>query len=308
MSLRLAAAAWKLRRIRGDRADSAYFGHLHDLVSAAHDEGAEVIVLPELHVLELISLERELHERNVPKYLIQYADAIEEWIKRISDLSEMIIVGGSHFKETPEGIKNVCAIGVPGGDVILAEKNNLTRYEREMWGLTNGMGLVRAPRGIGVTVCYDSEFPEAGRALAEAGTLVHCVPAWTETRRGFQRVRWSCLARAIENQTFVVHASLVGQFGYEPVPTSYGSTAIIAPSVEPFAEDAVLRETPINEEGVVVADLDFDALLEARATSEVTNWDDRNVGDWTVVNEPGYEAEAVILFGGSENNANGELN
>jgi len=282
MKLRVAAAAWKIRLARRMRGDSAYFGHLHDLVSAAHDEAAKVLVLPELHVLELLHLEREVSEVNAARYLAQYGAAVEEWIARISDLSEMIIVGGSHFKETPDGIKNVCAIGIPNLPNVIAEKNNLTAYERDVWDIKPGGGLVRLPNDLGVTVCYDVEFPEAGRALAEAGVLVQCVPSWTETQRGHQRVRWSCLARAVENTNFVVHAALVGDLGREPAPTSYGSSAIIAPSVDPFPTEAILRETPLNEEGVIVADLDFEALDQARNLGEVRNWRDRKSGDWHV--------------------------
>lgn len=282
LTLRVAATAWKIRLARRMRGDSAYFGHLHDLISAAHDEGAQVVVLPELHVLELLQLEREVSERNAARYLVQYGKAIEQWISRIADHSEMIIVGGSHFVETPEGIKNVCAIGIPGQGTVIAEKNNLTAYERDVWDIVPGKGLIRLPNGIGVTVCYDCEFPEAGRALSEAGMLVQCVPSWTETQRGFQRVRWSCLARAIENGVFVVHSSLIGDLAREPVPTSYGSAAIIAPSVEPFPMEAILRETPLNEEGVIVADLDFDLLEKARSLGEVRNWQDRKSGTWVV--------------------------
>ena len=279
LKLRVAASAWKIRPARGD---SGYFGHFYDIVSHAHDEGAQVLVVPELHVLELLPLARDLDAWKAAKYLAQYAEAVEGWIKRISDSSGMIIIGGSHFKETTEGIKNVCAIGVPGHDLVFNEKNKLTVYEKQMWQIQEGSGLAKLPRNLGVTVCYDSEFPEAARVLAESGTLIQCVPSWTETQRGFQRVRWCCLARAIENQNFVIHSSLVGELGYEPVPTTYGSSAIIAPSVEPFPVQAVLRETPLNEEGVVLADLDLDLLAEARTQGEVTNWDDRSTVGWKI--------------------------
>jgi predicted amidohydrolase len=279
MIVRVAATAWKVRQIRGD---GGYFGHLHDLVSGAHDEGADIVVLPELHVLELMTLATEVREHLVPKYLVQYAEAIENWLQRISDSSGMTIVGGSHFKETDLGIKNVCAIAVPHQPLIFAEKNNLTAYEKEMWELEHGEGLSMGPFGLGVTVCYDSEFPEAARQLAEEGMQIQVVPAWTETRQGFQRVRWSCLARAVENQTFVVHSSLLGSIGREPMPESFGSAAIIAPSVEPFPVDAILRETVINEEGIIVADLNFELLEQCRLGGEVTNWEDRHIGEWTV--------------------------
>jgi len=283
LSLRVASVAWKIRRNRGD---AGYFGHWHDLVSEAHDEGAQAVVFPELHLLELLPLAQDVVPHEAAEYLVQYGDAMEEWIGRIADSSGMILVGGSHFKETPDGgIKNVCAIGIPGQGVILQEKNNLTVYERDVWNLAPGRGLARLPQGFGVNVCYDAEFPGAARALAEAGMTILCVPSWTETQRGFQRVRWSCLARAVELGVFVVHASLVGDLGHEPVPSTFGSSMIAAPSVEPFPVEAILRETPLNEEGVVVGYLDTAKLETARTKGEVRNWEDRDQGDWTVTGE-----------------------
>lgn len=282
MSLRVASIAWKIRR---NRSDGGYFAHWHDLVSEAHDEGAQAVVFPELHLLELLPLAQDVVPHEAVQYLVQYGEAMEEWIGRISDSSGMILIGGSHFKETPAGIKNVCAVGIPGHGVVLQEKNNLTVYERETWNVQPGRGLARLPQGLGVNVCYDAEFPGAARALAESGMRTLCVPSWTETQRGFQRVRWSCLARSIENGCFVVHASLVGNLGAEPVPETFGSAMIAAPSVDPFPVEAILRETELNEEGVIVADLDYTKLEVARAYGEVRNWDDRDRGDWTVRGE-----------------------
>jgi predicted amidohydrolase len=281
-TLRIAAVNWKIRKIRGD---AAYFGHLHDLISMAHDGGAQVIVLPELHVLELLSLETELKEHQSALYLVQYAEELANWLKRISDSSGLTIIGGSHFRHVGSRIQNVCAIAVPGHQLIFSAKNNLTRYEREMWDIESGTGLSYLPPKLGVTICYDCEFPEAVRTLAEAGTEVLIVPSWTETIRGHQRVRWSCLARAVENQMYVVHSSLVGGLGYEPIPDSYGSSAIMAPSVEPFPENPVLAESSLNVEQVIFADLDFEQLARSRDAGEVTNWEDRHRTRWTVNRE-----------------------
>lgn len=280
MRIRAAAVNWKIRANRGD---SGFWGHLHDLISEAHGEGAQLVVLPELFCLELLPLAKDLAPEKAPRYLVQYADPLEDWLKRISQNSGMVIVGGSHFRWNGEQIRNVSAIAFPDGSLVFQEKNNLTVYERENWSIENGAGIVPLVGNLGVTVCYDSEFPEASRKLAEEGMLVQCVPAWTETQRGFQRVRWSCLARAVENQVFVIQSSLVGNIGREPVPESYGSSAIIAPSVDPFPVQAVLRETEINEEGVAVADLDLNLLAVARSMGEVTNWADRKMSDWQLI-------------------------
>ena len=279
MTIRTAAAAWRLRPLRSD---AGFFGHIHDLVSEAHDEGAQLLVLPELFCLELLGLEPTLSQAKAPRYLAQYAGAIESWMVRIARNSGLVIVGGSHFREQGEEIVNVAPVAFPDGSLVLQPKNNLSEYESEVWGLASGVGLERLPDPLGVLVCYDSEFPEAGRTLAEAGTRLLAVPSWTETRRGFQRVRWSLLARAVENGIFTVHASLVGDLGREPVPRTFGSSAIIAPSMEPFPLEAILRETPMNEEGVIVADLDFAMLDAARERGEVRNWNDRHASDFAL--------------------------
>src|SRR4051794_11490959 len=103
--IRVAAVAWKLRDIRSD---SEFFGHFYDLVNEAYDKGAQVVVLPELQVLELLNIERDLGERKAARYLAQYAEAMEDWLKRISCSSGMTLVGGSYFKETEDGIVNAC--------------------------------------------------------------------------------------------------------------------------------------------------------------------------------------------------------
>ena len=250
MKIRVASVAWKLR---SPKSDSKYYAHLHDFVSQAHDEGAQVIVFPELHSLELLPLGQPLRESQVPDFLAEYSKSLEEWYQRISEISGLTIIGGSHFRAQEGDIYNVGVVAYPSGLLSLAAKNNLTVYEKEVWKIKTGEGLQMSEDGYGVAICYDSEFPEATRALVNEGANVLCVPAWTETQRGFQRVRWSCLARAIENQMFVIHASLLGGYGIEPVIESYGSAAIIAPSIEPFPVEAILRETPINEEGVIIA-------------------------------------------------------
>lgn len=286
--LRAAAAAWKLKPLRSD---ARFFGHMHDLVSAAHDEAADLLVLPELYSLELLGLEPRLTPAKAPRYLVQYAGAIEEWLSRIARNSGLVIVGGSHFKEGEDGaILNVCPVALPDGTMLFQAKNNLTVYEDRVWGVGRGKGLQALPDPLGVLVCYDCEFPASARTLAENGMKVLAVPCWTDDQRGFQRVRWSCLARALENEVFVVQSSLVGDLGGEPVTSTFGSAAIMGPSVDPLPIEAILRETPLGEEGVVVADLDFELLRRARYTGEVRNWLDRDASDWNLAPAPASEA------------------
>lgn len=291
MTVRVASINWKLRSIRSD---GEFWNHAYEFIEKADDHGAQLVVLPELFSLELLYLEPHLREKDGPRYLIQYWEDIVKWLSRISQNSGMAIVGGSHFLEVEDGIKNVCPIAFPDGNVYLQEKNKLTVYERSDWSILPGFGVQPLPGRLGVSVCYDSEFPEGARALAENGMLIHAVPAWTETRRGFQRVRWSCLARAIENQVFVIHSSLVGDIGKEPIPESYGASAIIAPSIAPFPMEAVLAESKLNDDDVIVAGLDIDALFASRNEGEVSNWQDRDGSNWVLGENPQGVAPWII--------------
>lgn len=291
LTVRVAAVNWKLRAIRSD---GEFWNHAYEFLEQADDHGAQLVVLPELFSLELLSIEPHLYEHDSPKYLVQYWEDIVNWLSRMAQNSGMAIVGGSHFFEAEDGFKNICPIAFPDGHVYLQEKNKLTVYERSDWSILAGYGVTPLPGRLGVSVCYDCEFPEGVRVLAENGMLMHAVPAWTETRRGFQRVRWSCLARAVENQIFVVHSSLVGDIGKEPVPESYGTSAIIAPSIAPFPMEAVLAESKLNEDDVIVAGLDIDALFASRNEGEVSNWQDRDCGSWELIDVPNGVAPWVI--------------
>ncbi len=286
-----AAASWK---IRPAASVDSFAGHLREIVHAAAARDAALIVLPELAILELLALHPEAAPAEVPQLLAGYEEWYEDLLFGLAHETAALIVGGSHFLNEAVGVANASLAAYPTDDRFktadggylagdFQRKVNLTTYERDVWNLAPGAGLqaLRDQR-LGITVCYDCEFPESGRALAEAGVLAQCVPAFTQDLHGFHRVREACRARAIENQVFVLHASLAGSLGREPVPSTSGSSAILAPCVQPFPADGILAETRMDEEEIAVAELDFEAVLTARDSGDVRNWHDRSRGDWTV--------------------------
>lgn len=278
MKIRVAAVAWKLRSARSD---GQYFGHLYDLVSEAHETGADIVVLPELTSLEMLPLAPDLEEKDAPAFLVQFAQGIEEWLLRISASSGMTLVGGSHFRETTDGIVTACVTATPDGKLSATLKNRLTGYERDFWGLKPGQDLAKLPDPrFGALLCFDSGFPEAGTALALSGAEAILVPAFTSTTQGFNRVRDACHAMATDNRVFVVHASLVGSIGYSPAQVSFGSSAILTPGLAPFAPIPVISETPTNEEGIAIADLDFEILAETRCGAHLGVLDEDT--DWKI--------------------------
>jgi predicted amidohydrolase len=276
-TLRAAAVAWRIRQLRSVDGFLAHMAELLDLC-----DGADLVVMPENIGLELLSLCPEAAPWESGQATCSLLK--DRWAEFGALAAEYrcTLVAGTYLVPCGDHWVNSALVAFPDGRFTLdVPKVVLTQYEAEEWGVVPGSGLRELPDPrIGVTVCYDCEFPESGRRLAEAGVLVQCVPAFTETRRGFQRVRWCCLARSVENQVFVVHSSLVGSLGREPVPSAVGSSAVIAPSVEPFPEQAVLAETPWNAEGAAVAELDFAELHRGRESGDVRNWNDRGKSSW----------------------------
>jgi len=269
--MRAAVQSWKIAPI--SRAED-FWRRFEECVCRAADLGAGLLVLPELITMELEGLFDHPADRPQDRFPL-----LDDDLRLRSSLaverSMVIVAGSSLFLDSGHWI-NRSLIFWPSGQVTHQDKVVMTQFEKVEWGVVGGETLAAQPDPrLGVLICYDSEFPELGRALAENGILALCVPSYTETWHGHWRVRHSCHARALENQIFVMHAPLVGSLGREPVPESHGTAGILAPCCLPFPPKGVLAEGPADEHALVVAELDFDALLACRETGDVRNWQDR---------------------------------
>ncbi|KVS43996.1 carbon-nitrogen hydrolase [Burkholderia ubonensis] len=108
---------------------------------------------------------------------------------------------------------------------------------------------------IGLLICYDSEFPESGRALAELGAeLILVTDGNMEPYRHVHRT--SVAARAMENQVYAVVANRVGGSRHDIVFAG-GSLA-----VDPFGQ--LIFEAGGAESRHTI-ELDFAQLAAARA-------------------------------------------
>jgi predicted amidohydrolase len=129
---------------------------------------------------------------------------------------------------------------------------------------------------VGILICYDSEFPEAARYLADQGIEILFVPYCTDDRQGYCRVRYCCQARAIENQIYVVTAGIVGNLpSVAAMDIHYGRTAIYSPADFEFARDGILAEADSNVEMLLVSDLDINDLYRSRSAGSVRPRHDR---------------------------------
>jgi predicted amidohydrolase len=270
--MRVAVGHWA---IRDAHEFSGFSDHAHSIVSLAGSHGVGVLVLPELIGLELLAAAGDHLDR-----LADFAPQISATFADLAATYAMTVVAGSHIVRAEEGLGNSALTVTPSGEITWTPKQVLTQWELHEMRLRTSRDWSQ-PTDLGVAVCYDCEFPEGGRRLAETGRLIVAVPSFTETDFGFHRVRYSCHARAIENQIFVLHAALAGTLGREPVPQTAGRSAILAPSVAPFPADGVIAETA-EPDGIAWADIDFGTLKTARGSGDVRNWEDRHASEWRV--------------------------
>jgi predicted amidohydrolase len=191
-----------------------------------------------------------------------------------------VIVGGSFPERLSSGeVRNRARVHVED-DAIVVEKLQMTRFERERWGIAAGAGQAVIDIGgakLGVAICYDAEFPVVVRRLVAAGADVLAVPSCTDTAAGYHRVRLACQARALENQCYVIQAPTVGLAPWSiAVDENVGSAGVYGPPDRGFPDDGVIAIGAYSEPGWVVADLDLDALEQVRRDGQVLNhrdWD-----------------------------------
>ena len=128
---------------------------------------------------------------------------------------------------------------------------------------------------LGIAICYDAEFPSVVRAQVEAGAWQVLVPTCTDTVHGFNRVRLSARARAVENQCFVAVSPTVGDAPWlATLDCNRGRAGVYGPADHGFPENGVIAEGT-GETGWLWADLNPARLHAVREHGAV-----RNHHDW----------------------------
>lgn len=269
---------------------------LESWVSLAARAGAELLVFPEYGGMELASLfpadVRGDLRRQLPALARLAADALAVHAE-LASRHRVHILAASLPVEAEGAFRNRAWLVAPNGPLGFQDKLVMTRFERERWGIAPGSGVKAfdtALGRLGVSICYDAEFPLIARRQAEAGADVILVPSCTDGLPGYHRVRIGARARALENQCYAVTAHTVGKADWSPaVDENVGAAAVFGPPDLGFPADGVLAEGPLSDPRWVFAELDLAALRMVRAEGEVAN-----ARDWPL-HEGQSEAPAVLL-------------
>jgi predicted amidohydrolase/ribosomal protein S18 acetylase RimI-like enzyme len=268
--VRIAAVQYLLRPIASF---DDFVRQVEFFVHSAKDYHAHFVLFPEFFTMQLLSYINEPAPALAVRRLARLAPQYEALFIRLAKETGIYIIGGTHPVFQRGKVFNAAHLFTPNGQVFRQKKVHLTPTESGPYQLSRGHGLYLYHTDFGniaIMVCYDVEFPEVARVMAEAGAEILFVPSCTDGREGFCRVRYCAQARAIENQVYVAMTGTVGNLPLVPyMNTNYGQAAILTPSDYFFARDGIAAEGTINQEQLVVADVDLDLLDEQRVNGSV---------------------------------------
>lgn len=257
-------------------------------VDVAGDYKADFLLFPELFTMQLLSIKNEEVAPDIAiKHMTEYTERIKVLFQNLAIRYNVNIIAGSHPTEVGETVRNISYICLRDGSIHEQAKIHPTPDEKYWWKIEGGdeVKVIDTDCGpIGVLICYDSEFPELTRHLVNQGIHFLFVPFLTDNRQAFCRVKYSCQARAVENQIYVTMAGNVGNLPrVKNMDIQYAQSCILTPCDFGFAQDGIAADTTPNVEMVAIADLRTDTLLEARAHGAVRNLKDRRHDLYSVV-------------------------
>ena len=269
--VRVACVQYQMRKVKSFADFARQVTYFIDIAS---DYRSDFVLLPELFTVQLLSQVDALSPQEGMKKLADYTPRFTKLMQGLAVKFGMTIVAGSHPVYKGERLLNICYVCLPDGTMVERPKLHITPNERKWWGISGGRSLqtIDTPKAkIGMLICYDVEFPEAVRHLADEGAEILFVPFCTDNRHGYLRVRYCAQARAIENQIYVALAGNVGNLpDVANMDVQYGQAAVFTPSDFAFARDGIAAEADSNEETVLICDLDLDDLHDSRSEGTVT--------------------------------------
>lgn len=292
-SIRIAAAQWPIFA----PADwAALEGTLDRWVADAATQSAELLVFPEYGAMSLTGLFTAAIQQDLAAQLDALQALHAQWLAlhaRLARQHGVHILAGSYPVHDDGGYRNRAHLFAPSGAAGFQDKWTMTRFEREHWGISAGRMLKvfdTALGMIGISICYDIEFPMLTRAMVQAGAMLILAPSCTDAAAGYWRVRLGAQARALENQCVVVQSPLVGDARWSAaVDVNVGAAGVYSPPDRGLPDNGVFALGEWNTPQWLFADVDLSLLRRVRNDGQVLNH-----RDWASQPGLGVLPEVVI--------------
>ncbi|EKE77907.1 bifunctional GNAT family N-acetyltransferase/carbon-nitrogen hydrolase family protein [Gallaecimonas xiamenensis] len=274
--VRIGAVQWQMREFHSAE---EVLKQVEYFVDAVSDYKSDFVVFPEFFNAPLMGLANTVQQQEAIRYLASFTEHFRQQLSQMAVSYNINIITGSMPLLEGKELFNVAYLCRRDGSTEVQYKLHITPHERRDWVIEGGH-QVRAfdtdAGKVGILVCYDVEFPELGRILADQGMEMLFVPFWTDTKNAYLRVRHCAQARAIENECYVAICGSVGNLPQvESLDVQYAQSAVFSPSDFAFPHDAVMAEATPNTEMILFSDLDLDKLKVVRSEGSVRNLKDR---------------------------------
>ena len=216
---------------------------INDFASRAKDSGAELIVFPEM-------IDTGYSIPVIQKHATSWREGAVPQLQKMAKQLSLAIIAGVSDHDGPH-IYNAQVFIDAGGNIRAKyRKTHLVTAapldERPVFNAGDAFVSCKLNKfNLGLTICYDLRFPEVCRDLAVehgANVLVNS-SAWPFPR--LEHLRILALARAIENQCYLILANRVGT---DDGVTFCGTSAIIDPYGVMVAAASADREELLQAE------------------------------------------------------------
>ncbi len=275
--VRIGAIQWQMREVETVEEMLKQVEYFIDALSSYKSDFA---LFPEFFNAPLMGLSPDQrNQTEAIRFVAGFTELFKNEMSKMAVSYNINVITGSLPVIVEDQLYNISYLCRRDGTIEQQSKIHITPHERRDWVIQGGNELrvfdTDAGR-IGILICYDVEFPELGRLLAEQDMDILFVPFWTDTKNGYLRVRHCAQARAIENECYVVICGSCGNLPQvENLDVQYSQAAVFSPSDFSFPHDAVMAETTPNTEMIMFSDLDLDKLKFVRSEGSVNNLKDR---------------------------------
>ena len=181
-TVRVGLVQWQMRSYK---TLDDLFEQVEFFVDAVSDYKSDFVLFPEYFNAPLMSKYNDKGESQAIRGLAKYTDEIRDrFINLAISYNINIITGSMPYVKEDGLLYNVGFLCRRDGTYEMYEKMHVTPDEIKSWGLSGGKLLQTFDTDcakIGVLICYDVEFPELSRLMADQGMQILFVPFLTDT-------------------------------------------------------------------------------------------------------------------------------
>jgi len=281
--IRIGLIQWQMRPLNNL---AEFFEQAEFFIDAVSGYGSDFALFPELFIAPLMADYNHLSEADAIRELAKHAEPIRRKFQEYAIAYNINIITGSMPYLENGNLYNVGFLCKRDGTNEMYTKIHVTPNEVFHWGMKGGSKIQTFDTDcgkIGIVICYDVEFPELSRLLADQGMNILFVPFLTDTQNGYTRVKHCAQARAIENECYVAIAGCVGNLPkVNNMDIQYAQAAVFTPSDFAFPSNGIKAEATPNTEMTLIVDVDLDLLKELHEHGSVRIMKDRRHDLYTI--------------------------